>query len=109
MVRFGNKRPRPEQINWIQENFKDIKLKVFLYVQYGLNRFNISEDSKRKILAKFESYYENIGTINPVTRAAIILKKGMIESCYSPTDKAITSIYNLAPNVLTYKKLIIHN
>lgn len=106
MVRFGNKRSRPEQIDWIQENFKDSKLRVLLYLQYGLNRFNIPEQSKREVLSKFESSFNKIGTINTVTKAALMLKQGLIECGYDPPDKAITSVYNLAGNVLSYRKIL---
>ena len=106
MTKFGNKRERPEKINWIQENFKDAKIRTLLYLQYGLETLNIPEKTQREILAKFESRYEDVGHPNTLTKAATLLKDGLMEH-YDVTDKMITNVYNMAPNLFSYKKSII--
>ena len=104
-MQFDNKRIRPEEIDWVQENFKDSKLRVFQYLQYGLDNCNIPENHKKEILKRFETLYDKIGTINTVTKAALMLKTGLVSQGYDPTDKWITKIYNLAPNVLTHRTM----
>ena len=103
MARFDNKRERPEKINWIQENFKDAKLRTSLYLQYGLDILKIPEKIQREILANFESQYAEIGYPNTLTKAATLLKYGLIQY-YDVADKTITGVYNMAPNLFTYKK-----
>lgn len=105
-MRFRNKRNRPTEIDWIQENFKDPKLRVLLYLQYGLTKCHISEEVRKKILGRFEATYEEIDIANTATKSAHMLKQELERAGYEITAKRITEIYNLAPNVLTYKKAI---
>lgn len=107
MVQFNNKRPRTEDLDWIQENFKDVKLRVLKYVDYGIELFEMNDKDRRTVLDRFEERYDSIGTPNPLTKSALILKAGILRCGYDTTNKTITRIYNLAPNVLTYKKLAV--
>jgi len=105
--RFWNKRERPDYVNWVRENFKDSKLRVLLNLQYGLKQVNIPEDKKLEILGKFESQYDEFVMPNPVTKAAWMLRNGLIEAGYNITDKGVLGFYNLAQNTFTYKKSIL--
>lgn len=102
-MQFGNKRIRPEEIDWVQEHFKEPKLRVLLYLQLGLDECNMPKEKKRAIIETYELKYDTIRITNPVTKAAYMLKDGLIQLGYDPTDKWVTGIYNLAPNVLSHK------
>jgi len=102
-MQFGNKRIRPEEIDWVQEHFKEPKLRVLLYLQLGIDECNITKEKKRVILETYESRYDKIRITHPVTKAAYMLKEGLKQLGYSPTNKWVTGIYNLASNVLSHK------
>ena len=107
MKKLWNKRKRPDYVNWVRENFKDSKLRVLLNLLYGLDELKITEDKKREILGKFESQYNEFGMPNTVTKAAWMLRNGLIHVGYDVTDKQVLDIYNLAQNTFTYKKSVI--
>ena len=105
-MKFENKRIRSEEIDWVQEHFKDPRLRVLQYLQLGLDECNISKEERREILGRFEPIYDETYLTNPVTKAAYMLRDGLVWLGHDPTDKWITSIYNLASNVLSYHKAI---
>jgi hypothetical protein len=106
MTKLHNKRERPSEMQWIKNNFKDLKLQAYLYLQLGVLELPLTEEHRKKILGNFENMYDEVRTTsNTVTKAALMLKKGLVDCGYHTTNKKITNIYNLASNVLTHKSL----